>query len=547
MLEEFAERIQNAKDKQFKMLERFHLGDTVYPFWLHDFLVYGTVIDIDTVARKIICDFNGVSRQFCPEDLMHVNPAFVSASAKGRTAKVAKDKTHLSQDTDNGINAVCKECGGEVAVSYDEQCARSDFVCTKCGKRIPEENLSQKSKRAMRENQARKLSAALQNGKSLDIDGARGLANLLKSTLKDIDQGKHCWCQLPSGNWFCTEPEEEDGKGILCCFINEKIDSLGYPSGKILVDLGCVCDESDCDDMAEYAFDTDEEFIDGGDKYDANHAAEWMEKHPHGWYNSESDYGTGDEDDGRLASRKTGSKAKCGGMKIAGPGAGIDFQIQDFASNANEIIYRIKSNGGKYVAEHIEGSLKPSKFSAFDYYYGDDNSDFDYVFSDCKVNENDIANVVDDFMDYYKDKDWFIEGIENDNIHLALYPLSNGANTSWYGGGYIRKPFKAGNEVEFRHDCETILYFEDSNEKIDSVNWTIGLTGTVKASGEDWYYDVFEAPLEDDDDEEFDDWDDDEPDPDEYDADHAAEWMEKHPHGWYNSESDYGTGDEDED
>ena len=32
-------------------------------------------------------------------------------------------------------------------------------------------------------------------------------------------------------------------------------------------------------------------------KYDADHAAEWMEMHPYGWYNDEDDKGTGDEDD----------------------------------------------------------------------------------------------------------------------------------------------------------------------------------------------------------------------------------------------------------
>lgn len=32
-------------------------------------------------------------------------------------------------------------------------------------------------------------------------------------------------------------------------------------------------------------------------KYNADHAAEWMKMHPHGWYNSEDDKGTGDEDD----------------------------------------------------------------------------------------------------------------------------------------------------------------------------------------------------------------------------------------------------------
>lgn len=223
MLEEFAERIQNAKDKQFKMLYRFHIGDTVYPFWLHNFIVYGTVIDIDTVARKVICDFNGIARQFCPEDLMLVNPAFIAVASNGRTAsekkidnkdyvcyvvlddgsiesgwefkedandrvnelkddgisskvvsrrtlgdkpadnanwhkgRIAKAETHLSPDTDNGIDAVCKECGGEIAVSYDEKSATSDFVCTRCGKRIPESKISEKSKKAMRKYQSAKL------------------------------------------------------------------------------------------------------------------------------------------------------------------------------------------------------------------------------------------------------------------------------------------------------------------------------------------------------------------------------------------------------
>lgn len=147
MLEEFADRIQYAKDKQFMLMQRFHIGDTVYPFWLKNFIVYGTVIDIDTVARKIICDFNGVRRQFCPQDLMLVNPNLVQPHA---VKKASKKETHLSPDTDNGINAVCKECDGEIAVSYNEKTATTDFVCTSCGKRISEDKLSKKSKQAMR-------------------------------------------------------------------------------------------------------------------------------------------------------------------------------------------------------------------------------------------------------------------------------------------------------------------------------------------------------------------------------------------------------------
>lgn len=156
MLEEYADRIQHAKEKQFGMLDRFHVGDIVYPCWLTNFVVYGTVIDVDTVARKVICDFNGVMRQFVPDDLMIVNPAIASLHKAGKKASVDVEyskhaDTHLSEDTDNGIKAVCKECGGEVAVSYDEKKATSDFVCTKCGKRIPESKLSKKTKKAMRE------------------------------------------------------------------------------------------------------------------------------------------------------------------------------------------------------------------------------------------------------------------------------------------------------------------------------------------------------------------------------------------------------------
>lgn len=144
MLDEFKDRIEHAKNKQYMLMDRFHIGDTVYPFWLKNFIVYGTVIDIDTVAHKIICDFNGISRQFCPQDLMVVNPNFIQAN-KSKTASVKADK-----DADNGIKCKCKDCGGQIAVSYNEKEGKTDFVCTSCGKRIPEDKVSEKTKKAMR-------------------------------------------------------------------------------------------------------------------------------------------------------------------------------------------------------------------------------------------------------------------------------------------------------------------------------------------------------------------------------------------------------------
>ena len=189
MLKEFEERITDAKNKQFRMFERFHIGDAVYPFWLKGIIVYGIVTDVDTVARKIYCDFNGVRRQFCPEDLMHVNPEIVNAlTLKKRNASDGTysklDETHLSDDTDNGIRATCKKCGGEIAVSYDEKTATSDFVCTKCGNRIPEDKLTKETKKAMRNSQAKNLRASVNDGFSSNKAIAQELARVAKMLMR---------------------------------------------------------------------------------------------------------------------------------------------------------------------------------------------------------------------------------------------------------------------------------------------------------------------------------------------------------------------------
>ena len=191
MLKEFEERINNAKNKQYRIFERFHIGDAVYPFWLHGLVVYGTVTDIDLVARKIICDFNGVQRQFCPEDLMHVNPEIINATTeKKRTASAdcceysKFDETHLSPDTDNGIKATCKKCGGEIAVAYDGQHAKSDFVCTRCGMRISEDELSDKTKKAMRESQRKNLFME----KALTASTRKEIAQALARIAKELIQ-----------------------------------------------------------------------------------------------------------------------------------------------------------------------------------------------------------------------------------------------------------------------------------------------------------------------------------------------------------------------
>lgn len=137
MLEEYQERIQNAKDKQFRIFERFHIGDCVYPFWLNGVIVYGTVIDIDTVARKIICDFNGVVRQFQPEDLMHLNPDFAKARKSFKKKKAiyyaeSPSKYKMSEDEKETGKIKCNKCGEEMEPSFNPETKESAYVCKSC-------------------------------------------------------------------------------------------------------------------------------------------------------------------------------------------------------------------------------------------------------------------------------------------------------------------------------------------------------------------------------------------------------------------------------
>jgi len=82
MLKEYKDRIEYAKNKSLMFLERFKPGNTVYPIVSNNMAVYGTVIAVDKVTRKVVCDFNGNEKQFDPEDLILTNPAFAKKANK---------------------------------------------------------------------------------------------------------------------------------------------------------------------------------------------------------------------------------------------------------------------------------------------------------------------------------------------------------------------------------------------------------------------------------------------------------------------------------
>ena len=86
-----------------------------------------------------------------------------------------------------------------------------------------------------------------------------------------------------SGKWYFTE---FGGDG-------DFVEAEGADSAKAVQEKLWQAQE----DFEEEEEEEEEEREEGKDYYDADHAAEWMEKNPHGWYNSEHDKGTGDEEE----------------------------------------------------------------------------------------------------------------------------------------------------------------------------------------------------------------------------------------------------------
>jgi len=95
MLEEYEDRVEYAKTKHLRMLERFHVGDIVHVLFSPQLLNWGTVVEIDIPCRKVYVDLNGVCRQFDPEWLIHTNPEMrtnnqLKGSTKERTSGINK-------------------------------------------------------------------------------------------------------------------------------------------------------------------------------------------------------------------------------------------------------------------------------------------------------------------------------------------------------------------------------------------------------------------------------------------------------------------------
>ncbi len=157
---------------------------------------------------------------------------------------------------------------------------------------------------------------------------------------------------------------------------------------------------------AQQEFSDEEAFEDRDpDRYDDKHAKEWMKKHPHGWYNSESDYGIGDEDlDEALL-----EKISLDYNKYKLPHDVVDFIVKTAEKDIDERLYfndhdwssMDSSETSDWVMDRIEIQFPGWKWT-------DENMSY-------------VEAIVDDVMDYFLKKDTSIDESLIDGFNYEAY------------------------------------------------------------------------------------------------------------------------------
>lgn len=98
------ESAEKAKNMRAMQLERFHVGDTVYPLYQewHPIL-WGTVVDVDYNIHKVIVNIDGIERQYEPNEIL---PAPKDVEGKPESYDASEHNVELAfQMRRAGMNA----------------------------------------------------------------------------------------------------------------------------------------------------------------------------------------------------------------------------------------------------------------------------------------------------------------------------------------------------------------------------------------------------------------------------------------------------------
>lgn len=147
-----------------------------------------------------------------------------------------------------------------------------------------------------------------------------------------------------------------------------------------------------------------------------------------------------------------------------------------------------------------------------------------------------VVDVDGSYLNDFEDEDQAIDWAES---HWKAFEVQEVADSS-VTTVWRRIGFPDGDDEDDFDEC-----YDDASDELPELDEAVDFNPDFDddfAGHHYTSYDLYRAEQEINDEEAFNDRD-----PNRYDAAHAKEWMERHPYGWYNSESDYGIGDPDYD
>ena len=148
-----------------------------------------------------------------------------------------------------------------------------------------------------------------------------------------------------------------------------------------------------------------------------------------------------------------------------------------------------------------------------------------------------VVDVSGNYLNDFEDADEAIGWAEANWKAFEVQEITDDSTiTIWRRNG-----FPDGDEDNF-DEC-----YDDASDELPELEESIDFNPDFDddfAGHHYTSYDLYRAQQEEEEKEYSDEEAFEERDPNRYDDEHAKEWMKRHPHGWYNSESDYGVGDE---
>ena len=150
-----------------------------------------------------------------------------------------------------------------------------------------------------------------------------------------------------------------------------------------------------------------------------------------------------------------------------------------------------------------------------------------------------VVDVSGYYLNEFEDADEAIDWAESNWKALEVQEITDdSAITIWRRNG-----FPDGDKDDF-DEC-----YDNASDELPKLEESVDFNPDFDddfAGHHYTSYDLYKAQQEEEEKEYSDEEAFEERDPNRYDDEHAKEWMKRHPHGWYNSESDYGVGDEED-